>query len=228
LDTTSLEKVLNDLAKLDVQDRPILGDRRNIASAVRRAKDDAKKHSDEGLKKPKVPEPVKKPPPLAAAALLGWTLDNRAPPKAEQLRKLTLDLSGATGNVEIAEIVTRFVSVLLHANGSRKLTKEGIAFLETLCKQLGEHGKAVPRWTRSSSDKEQLSDQSGATEEVENKLRVVARLRRDVGLPTCGRQQLAKLVAEFGAMTTRSNGRTVTKDGFGFLEGLAGRLKALA
>ena len=40
--------------------------------------------------------------------------------------------------------------------------------------------------------------------------------------------QLAKLVAEFGAVINRSSGRTVTKDGFGFLNGLAARLEAMS
>ena len=41
-------------------------------------------------------------------------------------------------------------------------------------------------------------------------------------------EQLARLVLEFGAVIDRSSGRTVTKDGFGFPAGLAGRLEALA
>ena len=40
------------------------------------------------------------------------------------------------------------------------------------------------------------------------------------------REQLARMVAEFGAVINRSSGRTVTKDGMGFLKNLAEALRA--
>jgi casein kinase 1 len=117
--------------------------------------------------------------------------------------------------------------VLLQANSSRTLTKEGFAFLDALYKQLVDPSVFVLplRTSRSrNSDKEQFPPHE--VEARHTKLGVVARLRRAVGEAESNKA-LAQMVADFGAVINRSSGRTVTKDGFGFLEGLAARLRVV-
>jgi casein kinase 1 len=80
----------------------------------------------------------------------------------------------------------------------------------------------MPLRTSRNMDKEQQP--VGAADPRRVKLDVLAALRREVDTAS-GNRALAKMVADFGAVTNKSSGRTVTKDGFAFLEGLAARLK---
>ena len=212
-----MEQILNDLANLKLDDRPVLGDRKNINNAVRQAKTDVKKpgtgvivitDSTEG-------GPIPNHPPSPVAGRI---------PKATQLNKLTAAAKAATDNKALSRVVLDFVTVL-QSNRSRTLTKEGFAFLDALYKQLADPSVfVVPlRTSRTrSADKEQQQVQPPEPRHV--KLDVLAALRREIGTAS-GNKTLAKMVAEFGAVTNRSSGRTVTKDGFAFLEGLAARLK---
>lgn len=146
-------------------------------------------------------------------------------PKAHKLIKLTKSVSDATDNRALSGVVAEFAAVL-QGNKSRTLTREGFAFLDALYRRLADPSVLVQPMrtsrTRSSSDKEQMQE----LELRQAKLGVVARLRREVGEAT-GNRALARMVADFGAVTNRSNGRTVTKDGFAFLDGLAARLEVL-
>jgi casein kinase 1 len=213
----NVEQILNDLANLKLDDRPVLGDRMNINNAVQQAKMDAKK-------------------PAAAFIVIsddtdGGKVKNHAPspvvarmPKAAQLNKLTSAVNAASDNNAIAQVVLDFV-VFLQSNRSRTLTKEGFGFLDALYKQLADPSVFILplRTSRTrNSDKEQ---QMEPPEARHVKLDVLAALRREVA-GASGNQALAKMVADFGAVTNRSSGRTVTKDGFAFLEGLAARLKS--
>ncbi|KIM89287.1 hypothetical protein PILCRDRAFT_95199 [Piloderma croceum F 1598] len=209
----NIEQILNDLANLKLDDRPVLGDRKNIINAVQQAKTDGKKPATEvsmiSDETDDIPSPV-------VARI----------PKAAQLNKLTAAVYAAGDNNTLSQVVLDFV-VCLQSNRSRTLTKEGFAFLDALYKQLGDPSTfAVPlRTSRTrSGDKEQ--QQVPLPEPKHVKLEVLAALRRTVG--TASRNKaLAKMVADFGAVTNKSSGRTVTKDGFAFLEGLAARLKTI-
>jgi casein kinase 1 len=215
----TIEQILNELANLKLDDRPVLGDRKNIINAVQQAKTDGKKpvtevivisdETDDG--KPQIH------PPSPVVARL---------PKAIQLNKLTTAAYAARDNNTLSQVVLDFVACL-QSNRSRTLTKEGFAFLDALHRQLGDPSTfAVPlRTSRTrSGDKEQQRVPLPEPKHV--KLEVLAALRRTVGTAS-GNKALAKMVADFGAVTNKSSGRTVTKDGFAFLEGLAARLKTI-
>jgi casein kinase 1 len=215
----NVEQILNDLANLKLDDRPVFGDRKNINNAIQQAKTDAKKPSTEVIvvsdstdgRKPKNHPPS----PIVARI-----------PKAAQLNKLTAALKVATDNNTLSQVVSDFVD-FLQSNRSRTLTKEGFAFLDVLYKQLADPSVfVVPlRTSRTrSGDKEQ--QQLLPPEPRHAKLDVLAALKREVGTAS-GNKALGKMVADFGAVTNRSSGRTVTKDGFAFLEGLAARLKTV-
>jgi casein kinase 1 len=215
IDADEIENVLNDLAKLQLNPpRPILGDQTNVPVPAR--KDDAKKPSeiisvsdtseDDGLRSNGQPLPPRTP---------------VRTKKASQLQKLKLSVLDSTDNAGLAVAVEEFTKFL--QLGSRTLTKEGFAFLDALYKQLADPSIFVqPLRTLRSTTRED----SRAPQPAHVKLGVVARLRREVGTASSNRV-LANLVADFGAVTNKSSGRTITKDGFAFLEGLAARLQAL-
>ncbi|KAJ3910615.1 kinase-like domain-containing protein [Lentinula edodes] len=205
-----LANVLNDLGRMNLGDNQTLADRTNVAQAVRQAKQDVGQDSDkrtitissdsEGQENDTVP-------PAFMA------------PKAYKLAKLTNRTSSATDNAALSELVLEFIKVM-KSNTSRTLIKDGFAFLDALNKQLEDPSVfVVPMRTRSK-------DISLQTETSNAKLGVVARLRREVGNAKSNRQ-LATMVQDFGRVTNRSSGRTITKDGFSFLEGLARQLKTL-
>jgi len=213
-----MENVLQDLAKLQLSPPlPILRDQTNVPDLARTKKVDAKKpskivstsdHSDDSRWKPHaLPLPPRTP---------------VRSKKANQLQRLRFSVLSATDNPALAVAVQEFAQFL--QLGSKTLTKEGFAFLDALYKQLADPSIFVQplRTSRPSANQED----NGAPQPAHVKLGVVARLRREVGTASSNRV-LANLVADFGAVTNRSSGRTITKDGFAFLEGLATRLQAL-
>ncbi|KAJ8481744.1 hypothetical protein ONZ45_g15208 [Pleurotus djamor] len=147
-------------------------------------------------------------------------------PKAHHLGILITRVLHTKEHKQLGVLVEHFANVLRGSNSSRSLTKEGFAFLDVLHQQLSD--PAVPvvpmRTSRSRSDNSSLPSEGKQLAHV--KLGVVARLRREVGVAD-GTHALAKMIEEFGSVTNRSTGRTITKDGFAFLEGLAARLKSL-
>lgn len=213
IDADEMENVLNDLAKLQLNPpRPILGNQTNVPAARK----DAKKSSEIISVNDSSEDDRLKP--------NGQRLPPRTPvrtKKASQLQKLKLSVLDSTDNAALAAAVEEFTKFL--QLGSRTLTKEGFAFLDALYKQLADPSIFVhPLRTLRSTNRED----SQAPQPAHVKLGVVARLRREVGTASSNRV-LANLVADFGAVTNKSSGRTITKDGFAFLEGLAARLLAL-
>ena len=211
----------------------MLGDRKNIASAVMQAKKDLKKENTmekpAPIPKPAAPTPAPVPA-IEVIEISSGSEDDSAPPryltpKARQLIKLTKAVAAATDNAGLAEAVSGFVNVL-KSNSSRNVTKEGFAFLDVLHKQLADESVFIlPMRTcrKRSTEAEQLR---GSVPRPA-KLGVVARLRKEVAEAN-ENAVLAKMVSDFGAVTNMGSGRTVTKDGFGFLVGLAARLKELS
>ncbi|KAF7979648.1 hypothetical protein HWV62_41619 [Athelia sp. TMB] len=212
-----LEAILVDLAKLNFEgELPSSGDRANIDKAVEKAKSAAKQpaeaivisdDSDDEKPKPRAPSP------------LGVRL-----PKAVQLNKLTAAITAATDYEEMSGVVTDFVA-FLQSNRSRTLTKEGFAFLDALYKQLEDPSVLVVP-LRTSRTRNPSQQQEAAPNAPRLKLDILATLKREVSAARSNRA-LAKMVADFGAVINKSSGRTVTKDGFAFLEGLAARLKKI-
>ncbi|KAJ7134548.1 kinase-like domain-containing protein [Mycena epipterygia] len=212
-----MERILNDLTNMDLGD-PVLGDRETVDEAVRKAKDAAK---DDSAKDDQLREVIDItsdsedddtiPPPFLT-------------PKAYKLTKLTKRASEASDNAGLSELVFEFVGIL-KSNSSRTLTKEGFAFIDTLYKQLADPSVFVlpMRTSRQRSADKNLEP---AKTPAHVKLGVVARLRREV-LGASSNRALAKMVEDFGQVTNKSSGRTVTKDGFAFLEGVGERLKVL-
>ncbi|KAJ6512211.1 kinase-like domain-containing protein [Mycena vitilis] len=216
-DPEEMERVLNDLTNLDLG-TPVLGDREAVDEAVRKAKDAAKDDSDRDNQSLEVIDITSDsddddtiPPPHLS-------------PKAYKLTKLTKRASEATDNAELSTLVAEFVDLLKSYN-SRTLTKEGFAFIDTLYKQLADPSVFILpiRTSRQRSADKSLQQEK---EPAHVKLGVVARLRREV-LGATSNKTLAKMVEDFGQVTNKSSGRTVTKDGFAFLEGVAERLKVL-
>ncbi|KAF8895453.1 CK1/CK1 protein kinase [Infundibulicybe gibba] len=214
----ALKGILNDLTNLNLGEKQILGDRKTVDDAVRKAKDGLKGQQDSlGTTKSQEIIMVNSeseseqtiPPPFLS-------------PKAHKLLKLTTKASEATDNVTLSGLVSEFVEVL-QMNSSRTLTKEAFQFLDALYKQLADPSVFVVPMRTSKS---RSSQDTGAKEPAHVKLGVVARLRREV-LVASNNKMLATMVSDFGKVTNKSSGRTITKDGFAFLEGLSERLLAL-
>ncbi|TFK52522.1 CK1/CK1 protein kinase [Heliocybe sulcata] len=204
-----VERILNDLANLRLGDRPALGNRTNVQAppkqapadgqkAVATQKDDPVEISDESDGIDRRPQGS----------------------KMAQLASLKQAVSKASDNTALSGLVADFVAVL-KAHPSKALTKQGFGFLDALYKQLSDPSVFIV--TRSAN-----SDRQGETDQEPKQARLgkLLRLKREVERATSNKT-LARLVREFEAVTDRSNGRTVTKDGLAFLEGLARRLKAL-
>lgn len=204
-----LARVIDDLGRMNLAETQTLADRTNVAQAVRKAKADAGKSSDKYV---------------VSVSSLGREEDDTVPPpfispKAYKLSKLTAKASSATDNVALAELVSEFIKVM-KSNTSRALTKDGFAFLDALNKQLEDPSVfIVPMryectklfclipdlyiYTRSK-------EVSIQPEPFNAKLGVVARLRREITSAKNNRE-LATMVQDFGRVTNRSSGRTITK-----------------
>ncbi|KIK69595.1 hypothetical protein GYMLUDRAFT_33969 [Collybiopsis luxurians FD-317 M1] len=205
-----LARVLNDLGRLNLNEKQNLADRTNVDQAVRQAKQDARRDSERHV------ITVSSGTESADAAPL-----TSSTPKAQRLAKLATKAAAATDNTALSELVLEFIKVM-KSNTSRTLTKDGFAFVDALHKQLADPSVFVQPMRTSRS-----KENSGTPPQPSNaKLDVVARLRREVG-NTKSNSQLATMVQDFGRVTNRSNGRTITKDGFSFLEGLARQLRSL-
>ena len=143
--------------------------------------------------------------------------------KAMHLAKIARIVNDTHDNGNLAIVVGEFVD-LLHASRSRTLTKEGFAVLDALHKQLADPSVFIQplRTSRSSG-----GSAAAAPESRHVKMNKLLQLRSGVAQAPDNRT-LARMVAEFGAVINKSNGRTITKDAFGFLENLAERLRTLA
>lgn len=125
-----MERILHDLTNLDLGD-PVLGDRKTVDEAVRKAKDAAK---DDSAKDDDSTEVID----ITSDSEDDDTIPPpHLTPKAYKLTKLTNRASEATDNTELSDLVSEFVGIL-KSNSSRTLTKEGFAFIDTLYKQLAD------------------------------------------------------------------------------------------
>ncbi|KAL6302009.1 CK1/CK1 protein kinase [Sparassis latifolia] len=213
-----LNGLVNDMANVHLGERQVLGDRSEVANRVRVTNANA----------PAAPTGY------ADDVIVISSDDENAPgkapaavrlPKAMHLAKLAQAVPDATDNVALARVVLEFIQVL-QENRSRTLTKEGFAVLDALYKQMADPSVYVQP-LRTSRPRNSAAD--GVEEGPEPrhvKTNKLWTLRRNAAAAKSNKA-LAQLVAEFGTVINRSSGRTVTKDAFGFLDALSGRLRSL-
>ncbi|KAI0766445.1 CK1/CK1 protein kinase [Trametes elegans] len=224
-----MEGVLNGIANMQLGERQVLGVRDNLVNR------DTKPSPSPKDGKPQKPSPKGK----EVINLISDDEDAQDEnahargcaarlPKAVRLAQLAREVAAATDNVALGKLVRDFAGAM-EENRSRMLTKEGFAVLDALHKQLADpRVRAAPiRTARPRGSGAAESTAGGARETRQGKMNKLWRLGADVRRAESN-EQLAKLIVEFGAVINGSSGRTVTKDGFGFLEALAGRLEALA
>ena len=214
--------MLDQLANLRLDERPILGDR-NINGDVA------------NVAEKKRPEVLRRKTTNTEDEIIHISSDEenglaKAPaahrlPKAIHLNRLTKSLPDATNNAAMSKVVREFIDVL-QSNQSRVLTKEGFAFLDGLYKQLADPEVfAIPMRTSRSRGHSQFEEDT-QIDLRRAKMNKLSALRRDASCAT-NNSELAKLVTDFGRVIDKSNGRNLTKEAFGFLEALATRLRAL-
>ncbi|KAH9936094.1 CK1/CK1 protein kinase [Fomitopsis serialis] len=210
----TVDGILQDLANLQLGDRRILGERNTNANKP------GQNGNDAGLG-----------PAQENVIVISSANENSRgkPPsqtrmtKAMHLTKLARAMGDAHDNENLAKVVQQFVE-LLQASRSRTLTKEGFAVLDALHKQLADPSVYItPMRTSRSNDGDQVPGQ----EPRYVKMNKLLQLRTGVARAQNNRA-LAQMVVDFGAVINKSNGRTITKDAFGFLENLADRLQTLA
>ncbi|KAF8440814.1 kinase-like domain-containing protein [Boletus edulis BED1] len=220
--SSEMENVLQDLAKLQLNHRPALADQTNTPTPGAQAAkpNDAEEEDD-------------------VIDLTGDSTQTREKPKNsaphtpvrikkfERLWQLRVAVSKATDNVALSKIVADFATVLKETGTSKTLTIEGFSFLDALRKRLGDPAAFMQPMRTSRARSTGNLDQEVEPQPAYVKLDLVARLKREVARAP-DNKALAQMVADFGAVTNRSSSRTITKDGFAFLEGLAARLQALS
>lgn len=220
-----MENVLQDLAKLQLNRRPVLAEQTNIprTDTQEEKPNDAKEDGDiidltsDSTGGRRTPERPKNLVPRTPVRIK----------KSERLWKLRTALSKSTDNAAISKIVSEFATVLRETGTSKTLTIDGFSFLDALYRQLGDPAALALQPMRTSRTRSTNLDQVAESQPAYVKLNLVARLKREV-TKAPDNKALARMVADFGAVTNRSSSRTITKDGFAFLEGLAARLKALS
>ncbi|KAG9315662.1 kinase-like domain-containing protein [Chiua virens] len=213
-----MEDLLHDLAKLELNRRPALADQTNApAPAKVEAKPNDAKEDDSAIdltldstQGRRTPDQPKNMAPRTPVRIK----------KSERLYKLRMELVKSTDNAAISKIVTEFSTVLKEIGTSKTLTIEGFCFLDALHKQLNGPTAGLGQPMRTSRTRSSHLDPATESQPANVKLNMVARLKRDVAGATDSKA-LARMVADFGAVTNRSSSRTITKDGFTFLEGLA-------
>jgi casein kinase 1 len=143
-------------------------------------------------------------------------------PKAVQLRQVSLDIAKAGDTLALAHSAEAFVRILRDTR-ARSLTREGFMVLEALSIALVGTGASRTQPLRRARTRET----DGGNGPRGAKASRLIDLRRNVA-QVSDRRALAEMVREFGRITDASNGRTITKDGLAFLDGVVGSLKALA
>lgn len=209
---SDVDRIMGDLAKLNLGERPILGNRDNNVVQPDKPKNFHAASQDD-------------------VAVLSSGSENEGQKKAvvrltkaSQLVHLTRLVRETTDNVALSRVVREFKEVL-DSSRSRTLTKEGFAFLDALYKQLADPSVyVVPmRTSRKQYDQENLDDGNARRARMTKLLA----LRHEV-IQAKSNKKLAQLVSEFGICIDKSKNRTVTKDSIAFLDGLSSTLRALS
>ncbi|KAG8214710.1 kinase-like domain-containing protein [Butyriboletus roseoflavus] len=219
---SEMEDVLQDLAKLQLNHRPALANQTNARTQGTQAAkpNDSKNEGDAidltgdstgGRRTPEQPKNLPRTPVRIK--------------KSGRLRQLRVAVSKTTDNTALSKIVAEFAMVLKETGTSKTLTIDGFCFLDALYKQLGDPAVVVQPMRTSRARSSNL-DQTVEVNASWEKLCVITRLNLHVAKAP-DNKALAQMVADFGAVMNRCSSHTITKDGFGFLEGLAARLQVL-
>ncbi|KZT73981.1 kinase-like protein [Daedalea quercina L-15889] len=208
----AIDGILHDLANLQLGDRQVLSERNR----------DANKPRGDGHGAGRLPANV--------IVISSEDENTRGKPpshtrmtKAMHLTKIARTVNDTHDNENLVKVVREFVD-LLQASRSRTLMKEGFAVLDALYKQLADPSVYIQPMCTSRSDD---AEQAQLPEPRYVKSNKLFQLRTAVAYASNNRA-IAQMVTEFGAVINNSNGRTITKDAFGFLDNLAGRLRTLA
>ncbi|PCH40288.1 CK1/CK1 protein kinase [Wolfiporia cocos MD-104 SS10] len=207
VDSQEVEGILHALARLKLDDRPILGQRTNIGSGAKRESSGSEKNNpiiissdDEN-----------------SNATHSVAINRHL--KAAMLLKVARKVSGARDNKALAGAVREFIQVLRETH-SRTLTREGFSVLDSLNERLADSAVRVqPLRTRQNE-----AAQAPARDKRLMKDRIW-NLRCDVNTAQSNKA-LGQMVVELGVHINQSSGRTLTKDAYAFLEGLAAKLQA--
>ncbi|KAF7768193.1 hypothetical protein Agabi119p4_7436 [Agaricus bisporus var. burnettii] len=207
--------ILGGIAKLDLGGRPVLVNNARINKTTIQETQEAKSS------KLDVRDGVE----TSDANALPGLPPRLALQKGQQLERLSKSVGPATTNKELSKYVSDFIQIM-QSNSGRTLTRPAFQFLDVLYTQLDKSSLVIRPTTMSKtkSFNEPVPEKEKQASHV--KLGVVARLRREVHSARSSKE-LATMVADFARVTNRSTGRTVSKDGFAFLEGIAERLKVL-
>lgn len=207
-----IAKVLGDLGKLRLEEAPqVLGDRTQIADAVRRAR--------EAVNRPQSDD--KDVIVISSGDEDGSTMEI---PKARRIYLLRTKVSAATDNATLSKLLLEFVGVL-EKTYSKSLTVEGFAFLDTLYKQLADPSVFVQPMRTSKRSGGSANDTQDADALARGRARRgrLVTLKADVGRAQSNKA-LAGLVKTFGAEIDSNKGKTLPKTAFEFLHVLGTRL----
>jgi casein kinase 1 len=215
---SEIEKVLNDLGRLRLEEAPqVLGDRKQIADAVQQAREAADKSSSDDADKEVI------------VISSGDEDDSTKPvPKARRIYILRTKVSATTDNTTLSKLVLEFVEVL-EKTYSKSLTVEGFSFLDALYKQLADPSMFVqPLRTskRSGASSTANSQEADAIAKGRARRGRLAILKADVEKADTNKV-LAGLVKGFGAEIDSSKGKTLPKTAFEFLHAFGTRLKEI-
>ncbi|KAI0317508.1 kinase-like domain-containing protein [Amylostereum chailletii] len=228
----NMENILHELARLHVNpDRPVLGDKKNLQPTQPPQRADAGVPKKAG----RTPGEVI----VVSSESEEDSLRRAAGPIARQtkavaLRRLTQAVGAAADNARLGALVAEFAGVL-ERTGSRTLTREGFGFLDALHKQLADPSVfIVPlRTSQRRSAPRRAQEAAAAAEAAAVPMGAQERRSKLWALKTGvahaqNNRTLAGLVAEFGTLTDKVAGKKLTKDGVGFLQGVAERLKVVS
>lgn len=247
-----MQNILHDLAHLNLNTpRPPLGDRKNVQQSP--SKTQRPLPAAIPYKKPTPPTYGQQPVIILDSDDSDDRSDSRGGlrvmrgrlGKASQLNQLVREANDVSDNKTLAKLVADFVRVLQDTS-SRTLTKEAFSFLDALHKQLSDPSTFVgplrqtkQRRTRSKgSTVTNASDATGAGGVSGTGTGMVGSTLREqrsklwllrTGVKGAGSNAaLGKMVAEFGTIVDQNANKTLTKDGYAFLEGMAERLGTIA
>ena len=207
-----IAKVLGDLGKLRLEEAPqVLGDRTQIANAVRQAREAVNRPSSDDKE---------------VIVISSGDEDNSRKdiPKARRIYLLRTKVSAASDNATLSKLLLEFVGVL-EKTYSKSLTVEGFAFLDTLHKQLADPSVFVQPMRTSKRSGGSANDTQDADALAKGRARRgrLVTLKADIGKAQTNKT-LAGLVKAFGAEIDSNKGKTLPKTAFEFLHALGTRL----
>lgn len=205
------------MGRLRLEETPqVLGDRTQIANAVKQAREAVNKPSSDDVDKDVI------------VVSSDDEDDSTKPiPKARKIYLLRTKVSAATDNATLSKLVLEFVEVL-EKTYSKSLTVEGFALLDALYKQLADPSvfvQPIRTSKRGGGSTTGSQDADALTKGRARRGRLVT-LKGDVEKAGTNKA-LAGLVKGFGVEIDSSKGKTLPKTAFEFLHAVGTRLKEI-